>query len=323
MNIYQTALTKNSPSPRQLDYLKAANRRNLLTTEKEKSLLFTLEKGAAGEQVVLDYIKRYGESHWTVIQNLWMDYRGTYETDLGLLTNHAFHNLEIKNYDGLFEYKNHRCYINGRKNKENPIFQAEKSFMNAQNLCREINPLLNVTGALIFIGEHNQVNIQSEVDDIQIVTRTGLRAFIQNIAANERNYPYPPIDSQQLITHFEKHEVLNPFNPSSSFRPKDLLDGRLGIYCKRCFCFDLKTTRKFVKCKCGFVELRRAAILRTIYEYGALTFDEQFMYRKDLQTFMDNQIGNKLLTQILNKHFEPIQKNKYTKYTNKKQFLFI
>lgn len=323
MNIYQTALTKNTLIPHQLDFLKAANRRNLLTTDKDKRLLYSLEKGALGEQTVIDYIRQYGKSHWTVIQNLWMDYYGTYETDLLLLTNHASYTLEIKNYDGLFEYKNSRCYINGRKNKENPILQAEKSFMNAQDLCREISPRINVNGALIFIGEHNQVNIQSEVDGIQIVTRTGLRNFIQNIADNEVDYPYSPIDTQQIITHFEKREVLNPFRPPASFQPEDLLNGHRGIYCKACARFDLETTRKFVKCKCGFVERRREAILRTIYEYGALTFDKQFMYRRDLMAFMDYQMGNNLLIQILNEHFEPIRKNKYTKYSNKKQFLYI
>lgn len=323
MNIYQTALSKKSLIPRQLDFLKAANHRNLLTTDKNKSLLYTLEKGAIGEHAVLDYIQQYGKSHWTVIQNLWMDYRGIYETDLALLTNHAFHTLEIKNYDGLFEYKNSRCYINNRKNKENPISQAEKSFMNAQNLCREINPQINVNGALIFIGEHNQVDIASEVDEIQVVTRNGLRNFIQNIADDEANYPYPPMDTQQILTHFEKQEVLNPFNPSASFQPQDLLSGRRGIYCKKCSLFDIETTRKFVKCKCGFVEKRREAILRTIYEYGALTFDNDFMYRRDLMAFMDDQMGNKFLIQILNEHFEPIRKNRYTKYSNKKQFLHI
>lgn len=320
MNIYQTALIQNTPIPRQLDFLKAANRRQLLATAKEKSLLFSLEKGAIGEQTVLDYLQLYGRKHWTVIQNLWMDHFGPYETDLMLLTNHASYALEIKNYEGQFAYKDSRCFIDGRKQRDNPIHQAEKSFMNAQDICRHISPQPIVKGAIIFIGQHNQVDIQSPVDGIQVVTKAGLPRFIQAIANEESAFPYPPLSHQHIIPHFEKKEVLNPYGPAASYQPEEVLAGRRGIACRKCSRFDVTTTRLFVKCQCGFVENRREAIVRTIHEYGALTFDHDFMYRSDLAAFMDGQMSDRFLIEILQENFEYIPNSRYTKYTNKKEF---
>jgi len=318
MHIYHSALSRTTHIPRQLDYLQAAGRRNLLTV-KDQSLLASLEKGAIGEQIVLEYLEKYGRSHWTVIQNLWMDHFGTYETDLMLLTGHAKIPLEVKNYQGMFEYKDSRCFIDGRRQRENPIHQAEKSFLNAKDIGRQISSRLNVYGALIFIGEHNQVDIQSPVEGIKVVTKAGLPNFIQTIANREDTIPYDTLPHEQIVPHFEEKEVLNPYGPETSYNPADVLLGRRGVSCRECSNFDLETTRCFVKCPCGFVENRREAIIRTIHEFGMLTFDHDFMYRRDLEAFMDGQVKKTLLLEILNTYFEPVENSRYTKYPNKKR----
>lgn len=115
MYIYETKLAKNSPIPKQLDFLRAADQRELLKTNSEKSLYQNLEVGAIGEQFVMDMLRKYGQKHWLAIQNMWMDCQGVYESDILVLTSHTPYVFEVKNYDGLFEYKDHRCFINGNR----------------------------------------------------------------------------------------------------------------------------------------------------------------------------------------------------------------
>ena len=121
MYIYKTALSKNSSIPSQFDFLSAANQRGLLKTSSEKNLYRNLEVGAQGEQYVVDMLKKHGQEHWVVLQNLWMDIQGVYESDLILLTSRTPYIFEVKNYDGLFEYEDHRCFLNGNRLKDNCV----------------------------------------------------------------------------------------------------------------------------------------------------------------------------------------------------------
>ena len=314
MQIYQTKLTKTSPVPTQLAFLQAAYRRNLLKTNKEMSLYHNLEAGNQGEEFVLDMLEKLGCKHWIVLRNLWLDHYGIYENDIVLITSHAIYILEVKNYEGEFEYRNSRCYINGRKLKENCIHQAEKAWMNLKEICHSIDRSIHIKGALLFVGEHNEVVIQSEVDGIEIVTRNTLRKFIQSIKKEEEFHHYSSLNTQKFLSHFERNEVLNPFGPLKSYLPEEVLKGKCGIYCNECGNYDTQLTRKFLKCSNGHVELRDSAILRTINEFEVLIFKIQHMTRTDLMKFMDNKVSKSSLINLLNKHFIRIHNGRHTKY---------
>ena len=314
MQIYQTKLSKASPVPTQLEFLQAADQRNLLKTKKELSLYHNLEAGNQGEEFVLDMLEKFGCKHWIVLRNLWLDHYGIYENDIVLLTSHAIYILEVKNYEGEFEYKNSRCYMNGRKLKENCIHQAEKAWMNLREICHSIDQSIHIKGALLFVGEHNEVVIQSEVDGIEIVTRNTLRKFIQSIKKEEEFHHYSSLNTQKFLSHFERNEVLNPFGPLKSYLPEEVLKEKHGIYCKECGNYDTQLTRKFLKCSNGHVELRDSAILRTINEFEVLIFMNQHMTRTDLMKFMDNKVSKSSLINLLNKHFIRIHNGRHTKY---------
>ena len=87
MKIFQTNLQKKEvKQPTELDFYQAAERRLLLRKDEEFYKLRRLIAGEAGEKVVGDYFKQYGNAHWLGIPNLWMDYFGPFECDFLLLT---------------------------------------------------------------------------------------------------------------------------------------------------------------------------------------------------------------------------------------------
>lgn len=319
MYIYETKLGKSSPVPKHLDFLRAADQRELLKGKKELSLYRNLAIGAQGEQIVLDALERFGLKDWVVLPNLWLEYFGIYESDIVVLTKHAPYVFEVKNYDGLFEYRESRCLVNGKRIKENCIQQAEKAWLNLQDICRGMDRSITAKGALLMVGEHNDVRIESDVKDIEVVTRYQLRNYIREIARMDSGFSRNNYDIQRLLCYFENNEVLNPFGPHASYTPEEVLDlGRRGIYCKTCGSYKVETSRKFVRCQNGHEELRRDAIKRTIHEFGVLTFEHDYMNRRDLQMFLGEQTSRDLLIDILNTHFVKNQGGKYTNYVNKK-----
>lgn len=318
MYIYETKLAKTSSVPKQLEFLRAADRRELLREKKELSLYRNLAIGAQGEQFVLDALRMYGRKDWVVLPNLWLDHYGIYESDIVLLTRHAPYVFEVKNYDGLFEYKDSRCSVNGTRIKENCIQQAEKALMNLQDICRGMDRSITAKGALLMVGEHNDVRIESDVKEIEVITRYQMRNYIQEIARLEDAISRNNYDIRRLLNHFEKNEVLNPFGPLKSYSPEEVLEGRLGIYCKICGSFEVESSRKFVKCRNDHEEVRREAIVRTIHEFGVLTFESDFMTRRDLQLFMGEQMSIPYLLDILNDNFDCVQLGRHAKYVNKK-----
>ncbi len=318
MAIYQTNLSKTSLIPTQLGFLRAANQRGLLKTTKEQRLYNNLDRGAQGEQYVKNMLEIYGRKHWVIVENVWLDYYGVYESDLILLTSAAPYVFEVKNYDGTFEYRENRCFINENKLKENCIQQAEKALMNLQDLCTEVDRSIIAKGALLMVGEHNDVHIRSEVDGIEVKIRPQLRNYIQEIAYMEERQSQKPMDIRRVLDHFEKKETLNPFGPFKSYSPDEVLAGRRGVYCKTCGSYEVVSSRKFVRCKCGYEELRHEAILRMIHEFGVLTFEHDFMKQRDLRCFLAYQVSKVYLIDILNSHFEKVSGSKYTQYVNKK-----
>ena len=106
MTLYQTErLKKAAEEPTQLDIERIIDRRMLYRTPQEKNKLKWLEAGEEGEQIVLEYIKKYGKEDWLIVRNMWMSYGGPFEADFILLTNHGLYLIEVKNYTSDFSYK--------------------------------------------------------------------------------------------------------------------------------------------------------------------------------------------------------------------------
>lgn len=318
MKVYETRWMKTSIKPSQLDFLRVANRRKLLQTSSEESLYRSLEMGSEGEEYVVEMLERYGQKHWLVVRNLWMDCQGIYESDIVLLTANRPYIFEVKNYNGLFEYKNNRCLMNGTLMRDNCIQQTEKALFNLQDICAKVDRSLIAKGALILAGEHNEVSIESKVCDIEVKVRSQLRHYIQEIVRLEETEYYNTYDIRRLLDAFEKRERDNPFGPHKSYTPQEVLRGKKGVYCKQCGTYEVKASRKYITCKNNHQEIRIEAILRMIHEFGLLTFDYDFMKQSDLRMYLDNQVSKGYLIKILNQHFTKVNNGKYTTYVNKK-----
>lgn len=317
MKLYQTDLQKEAAKiPTKVDFDTVKNDRGLLTTEDEKYKYGLSILGEQGEETVLQYLQEYGRKNWIIVRNLWMNYFGPFENDLTLFTGHKMYTFEIKHFKGEYTYNNGLSKIDGVRRNINPIHQARRNCSNVQEIVNETSVNVPVEGALIFSGMDNFVEIQSEVTDLEIIPRNYLYTYIRKIVQEEKNHRGRSLNFQMLMAQLEKYEIEKRFIPEPLSKD-DMLRIKRGIYCAHCKSYDIQIRKHIVTCRCGFIENREEATVRTICDYGVLNYDKE-LTRKELLVFFNGQVSKTYLVNILNKHFIRVSKNSYTYYINKK-----
>jgi hypothetical protein len=317
MRIYQTDLQKEAAKrPTKVDFDTVKNDRGLLTTDEEKYKYRLSVLGEQGEETVLQYLQKYGMKDWLVVRNLWMNYFGPFENDLTLFTSHKMHVLEIKHFKGEYTYNNGLSKLDGVRRNINPVHQARRNYSNVQEMMNEISASVRVEGALVFSGVDNFVDIQSEVADLQIIPRNYLYTYIRKIVQEEQSHRGRALNPEILIAQLEKYEIEKRFVPEPLSK-EEMMKTKRGIYCAHCKSYDIQVRKHVITCRCGFIENREEATVRTICDYGVLNYDKE-LTRKELLVFFNGQLSKTYLINILNKHFTRVAKNSYTYYINKK-----
>lgn len=318
MRIYQTKYQKElALYPTKLDFEMVAFQRGLLTTKKEKLNYYRTLAGVEGEATVLDYLQKYGRKHWVVIQNLWQNYSGPFECDLILLTRHKGYTFEIKNYKRIFFYKDGITKINGRVRSIDPFYQARRAYTNLENICLDQSYPMNFQGGVIFTGVDNHIEIHSEIKDLDIIPRTRLLTFIEEIAEEESLYTGEAINIPKILSCLEKYEIENNYLPKP-VSPEKMKYARKGICCVNCKSYSVENKKYEIICKkCRFVEQREKAVVRTICEYGVLNFESNLTL-KDILDFFGGQISRSYLFKIIHRHFTVVKNGRHGYILNKK-----
>lgn len=305
--------------PTRREVLKENHKRNGLS-KKLVDEYNRLESGHKGEQLVWDYFKEYGNSNWTIMQNVWLDYYGEYEIDLLLITNSCIYTFEIKHFSGTYEFKNNQCIRNGQRIGHNAISQAQKSFINTQNLFKRNGFNQVIHGGIIFTGEHFEVIVHDEMADLKVLTTNQLREFIYEVVHKENSRTYHHIDRDEVLNRLNQFAISNPFPPSIV---TDEISSRIhrGVICSNCSARGIYSRNNYLECKCGMYEPRENAIIRTICEYGIIHFDKN-LTTGSLEHFFNGEVNRRTLFIYLNNYFKRLGTGKGTHYENIRKSLY-
>lgn len=319
VRIYQTKYQKKiAEFPSRFNYMKIAFQYGLLNSKEEQLSYYRTMMGEEGEQTVLEYLQKYGKNHWIVVLNLWQNYSGPLESDLILFTKHKMYVFEIKNYLRTFSYEEGVCKINGQIITTNPFHQVRRSTVSLLNMCHHQGHFIEIQGAVIFAGADNHIEIKSDIKDIDIIPRTKLLTYIEDIIHEENQHIERRIDTMNILGTLENYETVDNYRPKpvSNEEVEDIIK---GISCEICHVFDIKTRRYTVICnQCQHEENRERAIVRAICDYGVLRFDKE-LRMGSLFEFLEGQASKKLLRRILKKHFTTVSAGPNTYYLNKRQ----
>jgi len=301
--------------PTKLDVERIIHKRTLHPTQDDYYRLKNFELGAFGEQTVFNYLKKYEMNDWIIIRNMWLNVDGPFEADLILLTKHGPYLFEVKNYTSDFIFENGVSSFNGHINSGNPINQTRRNTINLQKMWSSFSKQITVQGMLVLVGVDNYVEIHDDISNIKIVKRNELNRTIKQIVKRENDYRGKPANNNYLLKQLEKHEI-DRYHGPEPLSKKKINTLQKGICCLRCNSFEVAIKRKTVECICGFTEERELAILRTICEYGVLTFDRDFKIGELLE-FFDYQINHVNLRKVLKKYFKSRGNGKHTFYINR------
>lgn len=317
MVIFQTKMQKAfAKRPSELAFKRMVFQRGI---DRSKNILDTirrLEAGERGEELLVQKLVAFGQPDWTIIRNLRLKDYATFEMDVVLITRNCVYVFEVKNYTGRFEFREGDSFFNGLELNSNVVQQTRNALLNMQTICGKYARNIRVQGILVFIGENNQVSIQSDTGNIRILQLTDLYTFVKEIVAEESAYAFPSFDTLRLIAHLERYETENVYG-STPLSAEELGKAQCGIYCARCSSYEIKISKRYVKCVCGLHEPREEAMVRTICEYGVLTYDRNFT-KGEILAFIGRDASHTYVAKILSKHFNPVDKNRYTYYTNYK-----
>lgn len=308
MKIYQTTLQhKQNHYPSAFDFNRIIYKRSKVQTASAKKELYRLEMGHLGEEKLVEYLRMFGHKHWAILRNIWLSDGRTFECDIILITSACVYIFEVKNYRGQFHYKNASSTLNGMKLDYDYIQQARKSILKMKKILNKLPIQIPVKGALVFIGEHNQVRIESPVEDIDILTLTNLYSTIQEIILEEKRNYSGRVNARQILQHLETYEVSSPFlpEPLSDIAIQEL---KSGIYCDACGNFDLQFNRDYTICPSCMKEPRHESIVRMALEYGALTYDRNFS-TVEVERFIHNQASRKLIRKTFEKHMDYVPRS--------------
>jgi len=318
--IQTTAQKELGKHPRKLEVLRELDKRGGLARDKKlKEEYLRLEKGAAGEQDLVNYLKEYGEKHWMILRNVWLDFYGEFEIDVLLITRAGLYSFEVKNYSGKLELVNSQCLMNGHSIGQNPFSQAQKIPIQLKELLKYQSNPPKIQGVLTFIGENNRVQIQDQVSNIQVLCRNELMHYIWQIAQEERNYLGYPVEIDAVLAALRPYEIGKPTKekeiPSTA---KENL--RKGVRCSHCGSFDVHAENGYVICACGMYEPKEEAIVRTICEYGMI-YNEKNLTTSELTKFFGGFVKSRTVSRYLNKYFEKTGSYKDAEFINKKNIL--
>lgn len=279
------------------EFQKLAVRRKLITSHYDLKQFTRNEAGREGESRFKSIFNQFGQKHWSFMQNVWLHYSTNFECDYLLITNHTVYVFEIKNYFGKFDYQNGQCSSRGVEIAYNPINQARNATLHLRNLLSPVP----VKGALVFIGEHNQVEIAEDIDYIDILCRNDIYQYIQDIIIEENNSNHV-VDSSQVLNCLESNSIENPYQ-ITPYSKEQIIGAQTGISCVRCNQFELAKIKSYFRCKCGQFESIEEAIVRSTCEYGVLTFGHNFAVT-EIHNFINKAVSRIYLIKVLNKHFK-------------------
>lgn len=296
--------------PTEYEFQRIALMRGLILGEKFKRL----EAGFEGEEKFYRYLKAFGMRHWVILRNVWFNDDSDFECDFILLTWHGIYLFEVKNYYGKFVYENGACSSRGVPITYNPVDQARNATLHLRNITRGFPGQLEVHGALVFIGEHNHVEIRDDITFIDIVQTNEVYQFMHEIKLKEEAYRGSRSQLDALAGDFRTRQIPNPYL-SLPFTPAEMKKAKSGVFCANCQEKVEITRSDYVKCECGLHEPKEEAIVRSACEYGVLTHGRNFT-AGDIEKFLGSQSSIKYIKKVLSTHFDIVEDSKVVTYIN-------
>lgn len=300
----------------EVSHLLVCRQRGILFDTKSQKRLTRLLAGKVGEEEVVRILKKHLPKGWLILRNVWLEIEGNRtEIDILIIGPKCWWVLEVKNYEGKFEYRDQLCYLN-QKQFPDQIAAYRNRMRIVKNIIQKAPRYVPaVFGSMVFINESCQA-VCDDLPDFQLIMRHQLVWHINEI-----------IEQHQKLTHYMKIEdslallqnylIDNPFQPPQlSAEVYEKLNK--GFCCPTCNKIDSSVGHRHVTCNhCQHRTTKTEAVLRAACELGVLYYrDPSIITTAKLFVFIGGKIQLRTIRNILRTHLPSYGKNSATTYHN-------
>lgn len=257
-----------------IDVLEEMFHRDLLEPESEGYQQFVWQKhGALGEAECLEWLLKELPEGVALFSDVEVEFNGRTQVDLLVLADEFWWVIEVKNYRGIFKYRDQVCELNGRAMQSDQIAAMRNRLRIMRELAQKIDPLIQVAGSMIFIHPEGEAVVEGPREGFSIVMRHQLNRHIYDIRAKFKLHR-----NRQAQAYFEKikeHSFHYPVElPVLS--EEDWMRIKKGCRCNKCQSYKLEARHKNMVClDCGHVMSKSDLVIDIYCQLCVLTHDQE------------------------------------------------
>jgi hypothetical protein len=242
--------------------LKIISLRNPNFTTNQWGYLKRVESGLTGEANFLNFVNEFGHPNWKIFADYWFDDGKRMQADFVIVTSSRWIVVEVKHYDGKFEYKDNECYLNGRVMSDNFFASMDLRVKKIRHMAHQVDSNIVVQGLFVFVHEHCDIEIHLDHEfDFDIRLRHQLKCYFSDLKRSDGGV----LEQNYLMTI---DRVLDQYRAGTPFVPKAISNSEWqqltkGINCCTCDNLDMVIHHKTVYCpNCATVERKYDVVLR-------------------------------------------------------------
>lgn len=298
-----------------LDVLEERMARGLIEVKSEEGRDFVWRKcGALGEAECLKWLQKALPDVPSIFHDVAIDYHGSTQIDLLVLTDDCWWVVEVKNYSRPFEYINHSGELSGHSMRSDQMAVMRNRMRIVRELAASIDARIQVEGTMVFIHPESEVRIESQ-EDFYIVTRNQFNRHIEMMRSKHRLYR-----NSRARDYFDK--IMKYHSPYPVVLPlmtdADWVRARKGCRCENCGSYHLESSKKMMTClDCGQL-MTKTQLAQSLYcQLCVLEHDKEMgVTTSQLLKLCDGQLSKTTVNRVLTQDIEIRNKYKYSYFHN-------
>lgn len=266
------------------------------------------KRGYDGERRFLSLLERHLDKRYLTLHNLLLEHQGTLtEIDCLLVFQHQLFLIEVKNYQGEFEWHSDYLYAyNTKKQYRNPVHQLQRTEMVLRDVLSSIDAIYQIHSYVVFV--HPAFTLYQAEHNSPVILPTNLQAFFS------RFQQVPDDLSSQHEYFVQQLEALRlPASPYTKYPEISYDQLRKDLFCKDCRNPMVMEKRKVICTACSYIESTDAAVLRHLIEFELL-FPEKLITTGILCEWIGEKLSKVTLRKIVKHYMEEVINGKYTHY---------
>lgn len=266
---------------------------------KEKHHLLNIQKGFAGELKLDSIMMKILEVDGILLNDLMFTNKGsTFQVDSFLITGVGNYLLEVKNYEGNFQFKNGNFLTYSEEQLTNPLTKVSTTGTKMSHLLKSWNFKPSFTPKLVFINP--LCMIYNAPIDNTIVYPSQITRFFSKL--NQQPFPLAESDydlADKLLSEHQSEAAFSRKMPAYTFEALEKT-----MWCLQCHAKKLSWTQRSCRCDtCGYKSTVDEIFISHAEEFKLL-FPDMKMTTNVLYQWTGKLVSVHQIQRILNKYYK-------------------